>query len=216
MTYIDFGPALALLGRLAPQLRSLATCGLALPPAPLQELAAGCPRLERLHLHAWHMGGAALQDEWYVSADELLDFLRACPQLRHLALSYSVLHQPALLTWLAERQAAGRPVASVCARECHVDGFDEDDPALAALLAEQEQRDPTRTSTAIIAAKLDAFKARACAINPALVCVVHEAEPDAPNGGPPERPQGAPSFGEWHFLRLFEAIDWAREGDHGR
>lgn len=47
MTYVDFGPSLRILGRVAPQLCSLAVYGLSLPADGLEALALGCPQVAR-------------------------------------------------------------------------------------------------------------------------------------------------------------------------
>ena len=108
MTYVDFGPALRILATKAPNLRSLATHGLVLPTLDLMQLAAGCPRIERLHFVNWLGDGNKL-----VPLDDFLCVLRACPSLVHLDLSQGVAPQAQLLTWLQERQQSGRPVQSL-------------------------------------------------------------------------------------------------------
>jgi len=145
MTYMDFGPALRILATKAPHLRSLATHGLVLPTNALLELAAGCPRLERVHFVKW-LG----ENHQLVPPDDFLTWFRTCPNLDHLDVSEGFAPRSQLLTWLEERQQSGRPVRSLILHACY--WYD----------AEIQQSAQDEMSL------LTAFKAQALAISPSL------------------------------------------------
>ena len=107
MTYVDFGYPLLILGRLAPQLRSLAVHGLLLPDEALAKFATGCPHLHRLKLIASRY-----------SNDGLGSLLRAARELVHLNLSGGTAPHAELVAWVEERRGGPMPVQSLELRRC--------------------------------------------------------------------------------------------------
>ena len=107
MTLRDFGPALRLLAKHAPNLISLAVHGLDAPPDALVELANGCPHLSTAHFVRCRLG----------SDGGLITFLHAASSLTALDLTQAGYRMSPtcfpdvdFLQWLSDRHDAHTPV----------------------------------------------------------------------------------------------------------
>ena len=92
MTYIDFGPALRILSKLAPQLESIAIHGLEMPAMPLIEFGLSCKRLRRARLVSLNTS----RGDWEASShyhEEFGEWLKLASSLEHLDLTDSPLYQ---------------------------------------------------------------------------------------------------------------------------